>query len=416
VRRSLILAGLLLLLACQTSFATPATPAAPTTTAAVPYDATCGVPIPDGVVVRSLPDPDTCVGPMSDQLKARADTRNSDLAPPIEPKVTNTQAGTASSESGQSATTTLDTGNYDAKCGVPVPDGVIIRSLPDPDTCIGPLSDRLKALADTRNPNLAPPPEPKATKLSQTQAKAAVFGNMQSPTTSTYESGYSGYGIYSNGDSNGVLSYLGANYPYSIPNPSDNHQFNIWSEAIQPPRSCLYNAIIHERNDYVHYLSGQADRIIYGNSCTAALNYAWGLNDPGVQQQIIITTGTGPVAAGQIKEVSPGCFNSYVYNKVTSTWNFVAQACQIDNLYPQGYVQWAATALGQTPLWCPVLPTHPWVEATLKLHNGVWQAPNPSVDWVSSQSSNCVVNGDSYIVTSLIVDPTYGAYVTWANQ
>jgi hypothetical protein len=404
MRRSLTLAALFLLLACQTSFAapatsTPATPTTPTTAPTVtPYDAACGVPIPEGVVVRSLPDPDTCVGPMSDQLKARADTRNPNIALPLDPKVTKTQAGTA-----------LVAAPYDAQCGVPVPDGVIIRSLPDPDTCVGPLSDTLKALNDTRNPHIAPPVEPKP------PAKTQTSSGPMSPATNTYESGNSGYGIWNNGDSNGILSYLGANYPYSISMPADGHQFNVWSETIEPPRSCLFNGIVHERNDYVHYpYNGQADSIYYGNYCTAQANYVWGLNDPGVQQQIIITTQTGPVAAAQIKEVSPGCFNSYVFNKVTGTWNLVASVCQVDTTNPAGFVIWSATALGQTPTWCTVLPTHPWVEATLKLRNGYWVTPAVS-DWFTAQTSNCVTGGH-YAVTSLVFDPTYGAYLTWNNQ
>jgi hypothetical protein len=308
---------------------------------------------------------------------------------------------------------------YDATCHVPIPDGVVVRWLPDPTTCIESMSNALRGLANkANNAPLLPPPE-----IRPQSFRAPSFGSFaasaMAPATDAYDDNTSGYAIYNNGDSSGILSYMGATYPYNNSSPADGHAYQIWTEAIQPAQACNSVGIDRVRNDYAHYLSGQADLIVFINSCTAGTQYTWGLNDPGVQQQIIITTQTGPVAAANIHltggTIQNPCFTSYIFNKVTGTWNSVATVCSYDLQNWQGYVEFAGISFGASPLWCPTLPNSPWVEATLKYKNAAWQPPVPSSDWVPVGTGTCVVNHGSYHVTSL-ANSSYGTYVTWNSQ
>lgn len=303
---------------------------------------------------------------------------------------------------------------YDVQCGVPIPNGVVVRKLPDPNTCNQPITNALLALA--RKDQITPP---NAFGSSNTKSSFGAFSANSMPAMNTYEENESGYLIVNDYDSTGVLSYMGATYPETISNPPDGHTYQLWSEVIQPARACNSAGIFRARND-VRFLGGTADLFAFVNGCTGATNYTWGLNDPGVQQQIIITTQIGPVAAANIQltggNLITPCFTSRVFNKVTSMWNTVVETCAYDGGNSAGYVEFDGKLFGQSPLWCPIFPASPWVEATLVWKNGAWRAPDTGTHWQSRQTGTCVTTNDSYIVTNLTVDPTYGAYITWARQ
>jgi hypothetical protein len=391
MRRPLLFVGLLLLLACQTSFAAPVVPSSgpPVGT----YDVLCGVPIPAQAKIRSLPNADTC------QASLTADQVAHEIHLPGQAKWIDATNRALDAQGGYSNTTGM--GNYVAECNTPIPADAKVLHLPDAATCYGALTaDQIAHQVHGAASSVIDTPKEYAA------AESIIL------TADTAR----GWTTYPAANYNGILGYMGATYPLAI-TPTDGRAFAINTSLLKPANhGCSFAAMQRVRQD-PDISGGSADTILFDNACALGTNQiVWGLNDPAVQQYFVLNGGSGKVVAAQVKQttlVYPPCFTSYIFDQTRSLWAVVESVCGYYS-NSNGIIQMQGLNLDQPTPMCLTMAVGPWMEAVFRWKSDTQQwVPITLSDLSNFTAGRCVTQQNKWPVTSTIFDPYYGMYAYW---
>jgi hypothetical protein len=299
-------------------------------------------------------------------------------------------------------------GGYDARCGVPIPAGVKVRSLPNPDHCSSPLSAQAKKAMITL---------PNDYWSAQTQARVNHDPNGYSAFASYSSDTSSGWAIQPTmaSPTSGIVGYMAATYPLNI-TPTDGRAFAVVSSILQPSGPvCNYAEIQRIRQD-PNFPPSSQDVILFSDGCVGD-RYVWSLADPAVQQLFVLNGGYGKVVAIYISQISisPIGFQSRMYDQVHATWNVVETVYTgTHQTVNTGILAMQGENLDTPTQMCATLATGASTEATKIWKNGGWYTPDATADLSVFQYGSCVTQAHRYSITSTVYDQSFGLYATWA--